>query len=273
MRIDLTKATFIIPIRIESEDRLRNIITVVAFLLETFDTNILIKEVDTHSVFEEKAMPILHNIVDVDININHIFEKSDDKLFHRQRIINEMLMEAKTEVIFNYDSDVILPLESYVKSYQSILDKTFDVVYPYERGNFQKRVYADDEVVSKFLMTKDYTDLDKYTNISTADAGWVQVFNRDVYIEGGMENENFKAYAPEDVERLHRFTTLGYKVGRIVDFVYHLEHGRSENSWFSNPHMASNVAEWEKIKVLNKKQLKHYYSRQKYLKKYNHFQI
>ena len=168
MRIDLTKATFIIPIRIESEDRLRNIITVVAFLLETFDTNILIKEVDTYSVFEEKAMPILHNIVDVDININHIFEKSDDKLFHRQRIINEMLMEAKTEVIFNYDSDVILPLESYVKSYQSILDKTFDVVYPYERGNFQKRVYADDEVVSKFLMTKDYTDLDKYTNISTA---------------------------------------------------------------------------------------------------------
>ena len=33
-------------------------------------------------------------------------------------------------------------------------------------------------------------------------------------IEGGMENENFRAYAPEDKERYFRFTTLGYKVGR-----------------------------------------------------------
>ena len=32
--------------------------------------------------------------------------------------------------------------------------------------------------------------------------------------EGGMENENFKAYAPEDKERFYRFTTLGYSVGR-----------------------------------------------------------
>ena len=45
MRIDLTEATFIIPIRIESSDRLRNVITTTAFLLENFDTNITIKEV------------------------------------------------------------------------------------------------------------------------------------------------------------------------------------------------------------------------------------
>ena len=39
MRIDLSEATFIIPIRIESQDRLRNVITTTAFLLENFDTN------------------------------------------------------------------------------------------------------------------------------------------------------------------------------------------------------------------------------------------
>ena len=37
-RIDLTEATFIIPIRIESSDRLQNVITSTAFLLENFDT-------------------------------------------------------------------------------------------------------------------------------------------------------------------------------------------------------------------------------------------
>ena len=48
MRIDLKEATFIIPIRIESTDRLRNVITSTAFLLENFDTNIIIKEVDSN---------------------------------------------------------------------------------------------------------------------------------------------------------------------------------------------------------------------------------
>ncbi len=38
-----------------------------------------------------------------------------------------------------------------------------------------------------------------------------------------MENENFRAYAPEDKERFYRFNTLGYNVGRIDNFIYHLE--------------------------------------------------
>ena len=41
MKTDLSQATFIIPIRIESSDRLRNVITTTAFLIENFDTNIL----------------------------------------------------------------------------------------------------------------------------------------------------------------------------------------------------------------------------------------
>ena len=55
MKIDLSQATFIIPIRIESTDRLRNVITIVSFLVENFDTNIIVKEVDSKSVFEGNA--------------------------------------------------------------------------------------------------------------------------------------------------------------------------------------------------------------------------
>ena len=83
-----------------------------------------------------------------------------------------------------------------------------------------------------------------------------------------MENENFRAYAPEDKERFYRFTTLGYSVGRIKNYVYHLEHARGENSWFSNPHMESNMAEWNKIQSMSKDNLLQYYSEQEYLKKY-----
>jgi len=61
---------------------------------------------------------------------------------------------------------------------------------------------------------------------------------------------------------------LGYSVGRIENYVYHLEHARGENSWFSNPHMDNNQMEWVKLNNMTKEQLLQYYSEQEYLKKY-----
>jgi len=268
MKINLEKATFIVPIRIESDDRLRNVITIVAFLLENFNTNIIIKEVDSYSVFQEKAVPILKEILEEDINVKHIFHKDDKPLFHRQRVLNEMIMESDTEIVVNYDCDVLLPIYSYYHAYELILNKTYDVVYPYSEGMYQYQVKADDEVVSEFLQDYNFSCLDKNSNLHTSDFGWVQFFNRQVYIEGGMENENFKAYAPEDKERFYRYNTLGYNVGRVDGYVYHLEHIRGQNSWFNNPHMDINMSEWDKIQKMNKEQLLDYYQKQFYLKKY-----
>jgi len=264
---DLSKATFIIPIRIESSDRLRNVITTTAFLLENFDTNIIIKEVDSESVFQQEALPILNDILDVEVNINHIFEKSDAPLFHRQRVLNEMIMEADTEIIVNYDCDVLLPISSYLDAYQSIIDQKYDVVYPYGQGMYQYQVKATDEVVSHFLETKDYEYLESNSNKHTSDFGWAQFFNRQVYIDGGMENENFKAYAPEDKERFYRYTTLGYNVGRVNDFVYHFNHGRTFNSHYHNPKFMDNHKLWQVIRTLDKDAIIRYYNDQEYVKR------
>jgi hypothetical protein len=144
-----------------------------------------------------------------------------------------------------------------------------DVVYPYGQGMYQYQVKASDEIVSQFLQTYDFDILEKNSNQYTSDFGWVQFFNRQVYIEGGMENENFIAYAPEDKERFYRFTTLEYNVGRIDNYVYHLEHARGHNSWLNNPHMQNNNNIWEEIQKMNQNELKEYYSDQEYLKKYN----
>jgi hypothetical protein len=269
MKIDLTEATFIIPIRIESSDRLRNVITTTAFLLENFDTNIIIKEVDKESIFKNEALPILNDILDVEIDVTHIFEQSNDSSFHRQKVLNEMIVESKTKVVVNYDCDAILPLNSYQEAYQHILSNTYDVVYPYGQGTYQKQVNTTDKVVSQFLETGSFSYLDDNSKSYLSDFGWVQFFNRQVYIDGGMENENFVAYAPEDKERFYRFAKLGYNIGRIDDFVYHLEHSRGHNSWFNNPHMKNNNDLWDSIQEMSKEQLKEYYLNQEYLKKYN----
>jgi hypothetical protein len=271
--VDLSNATFIIPLRIESEDRMRNIITLLCFLFGNFDTNVIVKEVDTESVFEKSVLPQVKEFVDRDINLTHIFEKSDDSVFYRMHILNEMLAMTKTDVVINYDCDVLMPIETYVNAYEAILNKTCDVVYPYGNGNFQKQVHVNDEIVSDFLNNDfDFSILENNSQISSSDFGWVQFFNRSVYVEGGMENENFRGSSPEDKERFFRFTMLGYNVGRIDNWIYHLEHSRGPNSWpdsiQGNPYMKQNFEAWNHIQTLNKEQLKDYYSKQEYLKKY-----
>ena len=44
--IDLSNVTFIIPLRVDSDDRLRNIILSTSFLLNNFECKVIIKESD-----------------------------------------------------------------------------------------------------------------------------------------------------------------------------------------------------------------------------------
>jgi hypothetical protein len=273
MKHDLSNATFIIPVRIESADRMRNVLTGLIFLLENFETKIIVKEVDTKSVFNEDVLPQLEEYFDNLDNLIHVFEKSDDPVFYRMKILNEMIAMSKTDVVINSDCDILLPIQSYLDSYDLIISKKADVVYPYGTGHYQKQVFADDELVSEFLSNDfDFSILDKKSNIWLSDFGWIQFFNRQVYINGGMENENFRGSSPEDKERYYRFTTLDYNVARLDQFIYHLEHSRGRNSWPTsiegNPYMRENFELWNDLQKMNKQQLSEYYSNQEYLKKY-----
>jgi hypothetical protein len=241
--------------------------------LGNFDTKIIIKEVDNSSVFVKEVVPQIQEFLGRDSHITHIFEKSDDPVFYRMHILNEMLAMVKTDVVINYDCDVLMPVQTYVNAYESILNGTCDVVYPYGNGNYQKQVNVNDDIVSEFLNEDfNFSILDKNSQVSSSDFGWVQFFKRSSYFEGGMENENFRGSSPEDKERFFRFTTLGYNVGRIDNWIYHLEHSRGPNSWPAsiqgNPYMEQNFELWNSLQQMNKEQLKEYYSNQTYLKKY-----
>ena len=77
--IDLTTCTFIIPIRIESEDRMRNVITILCYLLKNFNTKVIVKEVDRQSVYQEEVLPQIEEYLGDSLkNLTHVFEKSDD---------------------------------------------------------------------------------------------------------------------------------------------------------------------------------------------------
>jgi hypothetical protein len=270
-KIDLSDCTFMIPIRIDSDDRVRNIITVLCFLIKTFKTNIIVKEVDSNQFFKDYALPQIEEFVGDDIKqLIYLFEQSEDPVFHRMKIINEMISISNTKVIVNYDCDVLLRPETYQKSCEMILNQSYDVVYPYGFGMFQKQIFADDEIVTKFINQEfDFSILEQKFKPYQAEYGHVQFFNKDSYIDAGMENENFVSWSPEDKERYFRFDKMGYNVGRIDDYVYHLEHSRGQNSNHNNPYLQKNMELWNYLEKLNKSQLVNYYQSQKYLRKYS----
>lgn len=266
----LENTTFIIPLRIESDDRMRNIITVLCFLLSKFDSKVIVKESDTNSVFAESVFPQIKEFLEDKVqNLTHVFEKSEDVVFHRTRLLNEMLNMTTTDVVVNYDCDVLLEEQTYYKSVSKIVDDGFDLIYPYGKGSYQQQVFANDEIVSEFINEDfNFEILTKNSRNYLSDRGHVQFFKRTSYIDGGMENENFMAYGPEDWERHDRFVKMGYNVGRIDDIIYHFEHKRTQNSWTHNPHFSSNENLFKYLDGLSRESLIEYYKNEKYLKKY-----
>jgi len=267
--------TFLIPVKLETSDRVKNITTVLSYLLSNYDAKILVREFDTRTGFNDLVMTTLNEKFSKKVlkKLNFSYDIQDKKYFHKTKILNDLLEISDTEVVCNYDADVILPVSSVEKAYEMIISGQSDAVYPYGAGVYQKAVNYEKDVYRTFINSKmnqdDITVLNSYSTTTTSTIGWCQFIRRENYINSFMMNENFAAWGPEDCELYYRLNLLGNKVDRVNDFVYHLEHQRSNDSWFSNPSWQENMRLWGWIRSQNKESLIEYYKKQDYVKRRN----
>jgi len=257
--------TFLIPIRIETEDRLRNVISSVSYLLRNIPAKVIVKEVSNHPTFRFRALPEIRKYANTD-NLTFLFEENNDPFFCKSKVLNDLLVESDTKVVANYDADCILPISSYHQAYSAINDDQVDVVYPYGCGVYQWRAEYNPEVYEEFVQSLDTSVLDKRKVLYNSTIGWVQFVNRQKYIQSYMMNENFISWGCEDSEFYYRMSFLGNRIARIDNYVYHLEHSRTFNSWFSNPNFNSNNNLWNAIKTFDRNQMVSYYESQEYYK-------
>lgn len=260
--------TYIFPTRIESDDRLRNVITSVTYILKNFpESKVIVKEVDNQSVFSEHALPVIKKLTDIS-NLRHIFEKSDEDIFHKTRYLNDLIIESTTEVVVSHDVDVIYPVSSHLQAYDVIKSGQCDVVYPYGCGVYQFQVEYSEETFSKFLTSEfDMNIIAPYCRTEASTIGWTQFYNRKKVIEGFMWNEAFLSWGAEDCEFYYRFNALGYNVGRIDAPIWHFEHARTHNSHYHNPKFMQNHNLWQWIRNQNADMLRSYYQNQPYVKR------
>ena len=257
--------TFLIPTRIETEDRLRNIISSVSYLLKHTDAKVIVKEVAPHNNFLFRALPIIKKYVDI-TNLTSLYEESNEPLFCKSKVLNDLIVASETKFVANYDTDCILPLDSYYNAYHLLESNQVDVVYPYQCGIYQWRSAYNMDTFNSFMNTLSTNVLDKDKSLSNSTIGWTQFINRQKYIDSYMMNENFISWGCEDDEFYFRMSTLGNRIARVNNYVYHLEHSRTHNSWFSNPNFNNNYHLWNTIKTFDRNQLVNYYKEQEYFK-------
>jgi predicted glycosyltransferase involved in capsule biosynthesis len=270
MKTMLENLTFITPLQIESNDRLRNCVTVFSYLSRNFpDAKIIVKELDTESKFEKYAFQTIKELTDGAKNITHIFEESNT-LFNKSKTINDMVILAETEVVFNYDIDVMMPISSYQTAYNMIMSGEYDIVYPYGAGTYLYNVVNYESHINQFISSGfNLSYLNQFSQRLPSLEGWCQMFNRKKFLENYGLNENFVFVGYEDTEFLHRMQILGLNIGRINQDIYHLDHIRINNSNYGNPNFYGNSMQlFNFIKQLDKSGIIEYYANQSYTKKF-----
>jgi hypothetical protein len=256
----MPNSTFIIPLKIDSDIRLKNITTSLKYILKHTDSDIIITEADeSQKLFlEELKNP----------RVTYLFKKSANTEFHRTLIINEMLSQVKTEITINYDADILLPVKAFKMSEHLILNEHCDLIYPYGFEQFdQRKIFVGSDSYEIFKNTLNLSDLNSEDFvIGFCRFGHVQFFKTKSYLDGFMENENYKHWCPEDEERGIRFQKLGYKVVWFRSPVFHQEHPPSSLSAPINRDEIYKLH--ERLINFSKEELVAYYSNQEYIKKY-----
>ena len=260
--IDLTMVTFMIPVKIDSDVRYQNLRTVLNYLNSNFKTNVLIVENDNVSKLDylEKYSE--------NTNLKH--KLLNEEIFHRTKYLNHMINSSKTEIVVNYDADVLLEVDTIREAVAAILFNKSDFVYPYEYGDAQVMVNCDSEM-EDHIKNNNFKQIREHKNnkLHTSRVGHALFARKSTYIDCFMENENFISWGPEDQERAYRFEKLGKSVGWLKGhYVYHLEHPRGKDSSGQNEMFTKNNQLWYKIKGLHKSDLFLYYRNQDYLKNY-----
>lgn len=244
-KLDLSDVTFTIPVFFDHRHRRENLELCYQYLLEDFNTNILIGEQGERKIQKAQGCKYFH---------------FDLKHFHRTKMLNDMAKMSKTPIVVNWDCDVFVPAAQVYLAAARIREGA-DMVYPFD-GRFARvpRVWYDKLRESRDVGVFGNTEFKgKHgKKLPTTSVGGAIMFNRESFLQGGGENEFMVSFGPEDWERNFRFSALGYQVERVPGCLYHLDHFVGTNSSNRNPYFKVNHKELTEMRKLNPEQLAAY---------------
>jgi len=249
-KINLKDLTFTIPVRYDTDDRIRNLIALLNYLTHWFDTNII--------VWEEDNAPKFHTFLQSYPNVKYVFKQAENDIFFRTRILNDMARMADTPYIANYDCDCILYPQQYVDAVNQLRNNTSDICTAFTSFTFDVPKQFHSRIIQERSVFWLHPNQCVCVNSTAVAMGGCVFWNKAKFIEAGMENENFVSWGPEDQERVHRALKLGMRYTRAQGILFHLQHDRLQNSGDGHRFITQNNKEFEKIKQMDSAQLRSY---------------
>lgn len=235
---------FIIPVRIDSKERERNLDFLLEQLVEIENSEIWIIEGDCQQRYILKQSYS---------NVNYQFKKDTNPIFHRTRYLNDVLQEVKTSIVGIWDTDVYVSDIQIQKAINAIRNKKTVLSFPYN-GQF---IMLSSESTNRFIAGEiEMPIVDEYSVAHSY--GGAFFVNREIYLLAGGENEHFYGWGPEDRERVKRMEILGYSIFRTEGNLYHFYHPRGKNSCYIDKKLEKrnreeflNICKMEPLELMN----------------------
>ena len=205
--------SIVIPLRVDSEERKKNLHCVLNQLMQMDFVYIDILEADKEQ----------HFYVESKDRVRYFFIYDEDDVFYRTRYLNILLRKAICPIVGIWDTDVIVP-EYQIRQAVNYVKMGCVLCYPYD-GDF--RFLSKEESISTRKSIHAINSSSGKRMLGRPSVGGAFVLNKDKYIEIGGENEGFYGWGYEDVERYKRLEILEYPIGRIDGPLYHLYHERN----------------------------------------------
>ncbi|AIS31506.1 glycosyl transferase GT2 family [Methanobacterium formicicum] len=152
---------------------------------------------------------------------------ANGQLFNKSRAINKGVLESLTQYVAIVDVDCITKKENVNRAIK-LLKKGYKVVHPFDRKvtdiidkkTFQKKF--DFHTIKTTVQNRPWAD------------GGIVFWDKNSFINIGMENENFSGWGGEDNEIMIRADLFNLKQYRIDDTLYHLYHHRPQKRTQNN---------------------------------------
>lgn len=228
-KTDLQDVTFLFRLRVDSIERLENILMVIDFISHHFDTNIHVLEAASYN--NDIARKLLPQ------KVSYRFVEDYDPIFHQTKYITETVENCRTPYLAVWDTDVIIDPVQIITSVNWLRQNVADFVSPYK----DKALDTTRIIRELYVKTRDIGVLqdnkEKMRELYAPNpVGGGFIAKRAKYIQSGIENEYFYGWGRADGERINRWKILGHRYKRVSGPLFHLTHGRGISSKFHSPH-------------------------------------
>lgn len=246
----LDTLTFLLPVRIDSPERLANLMAVLRFYSARTDAGFIVLEADDFSKASAAA--------EIGPRIRYEFVEDRNPVFHHTRINNMLLSMAETPYAAIWDVDAVAPPDQVEEALRLLAEEGHTLAYPYG-GSYWCVGETFSEIFRRTLdisVLKDFPQ-SRYLLCGYHSVGGAVLVDVVRYAECGWDNEYFIGWGPEDAERFKRLEILDRTPGRTQGTLFHLHHPRGLNSGdFSEEVALSTKREYCRICSMDRERLR-----------------